>query len=129
MAPVAPTAPSPRPAAAGSWGSVPDLLHQLGDVAPERVRMTPSPGTATLDDLIAANELKEGPICEWVDGTLVEKPMGFHESTVAMILGFEIELYLRSNDVGMIAGPDGGTVLPGLRLSLQAVFDRADRRA
>lgn len=103
MAPVAPTAPSPQPGP----GSVADLLHQLGDVAPERVRMNPSPGTATLDDLIAANESKTGPVCEWVDGTLVEKTMGFHESTVAMIVGFEIELYLRSNDVGTITGPDG----------------------
>jgi hypothetical protein len=69
--------------------------------------MSPSPGTATLDDLIAANESKTGPVCEWVEGTLVEKAMGFHESTVAMIVGFEIELDLRSNGVGMITGPDG----------------------
>jgi hypothetical protein len=87
--------------------SVADLLHQLGDVDASRVRLNPHPGTATLKDLIAANESKEGAVCEWVDGTLVEKVMGFHESTLETILIFEFELYLRGNDIGMITGPDG----------------------
>ena len=36
--------------------SIADLLHGLGDIAAERVRLDPPPGTATFDDLIAANE-------------------------------------------------------------------------
>lgn len=78
-----------------------DLLHRLGDVSPARVRLFPSPGTATLDDLIANNERPDTRICEWIDGTLVEKAVGAFESWVGFILGGELYLYLRDHDVGM----------------------------
>ena len=51
-----------------------DLLNQLGGVSADRVRLIPSPGTATEQDAI------NNPLCELVDGTLVEKPLGFNES-------------------------------------------------
>jgi hypothetical protein len=35
-----------------------DLLHRLGDIPPERVRMDPLPGQATINDLIQVNEQK-----------------------------------------------------------------------
>lgn len=112
IAPNPPAAPPPTP---GGWATVADLLHQLGDVPPERVRMTPYPGTATLADLIEANEHKNGVTCEWVDGTLVEKAMGFTESGLAAILLFEFEFYLRQNDIGMVTAPDGVMkILPGI---------------
>src|SRR3954468_19774225 len=96
-APSPTSAPPPGPA---GWRTVADLLRQLGDIPAERVRMTPYPGTATLQDLIAANERKDGPICELIDGTLVEKTMGFTESGLTLIIATEFELYLRQNDIG-----------------------------
>src|SRR4051812_29669172 len=100
----APTPAPTHPPAPGGWLTVADLLHQLGDVPAERVRMTPYPGTATLQDLIDTNERKDGPICEWVDGTLVEKTVGFTESGLTLIISCEFEIYLRQNDIGMIVG-------------------------
>ena len=130
MTTIAPSAPPNATFASNGWFTVADLLHQLGDVDASRVRMEPQPGTATLEDLIATNELKDGAICEWVDGTLVEKAMGFHESNLAMILAFEFELYLRTNDIGMIAGPDGVMkILPGIGRAPDVTFIRWDSLA
>ena len=52
-----------------------DLLHDLGGVAPERVRAWPPPGQATEKDLIRIQR-REKRNYELVDGTLVEKIMG-----------------------------------------------------
>src|SRR5437763_4566572 len=101
MTSAAPTAPPTFAYETNGWFNVADLLHELGDVDASRVRMNPQPGTATLNDLIAANESKERPICEWVDGTLVEKVMGFRESSLAMLIGFEFDHYLRTHDIGL----------------------------
>ncbi len=58
-----------------------DLLRRLGNVPARRVRLYPAPGTATEKDLIRNNESKlKTAICELVDGTLVEKTMGWVES-------------------------------------------------
>ena len=127
MTTIAPSAPPIPASETNGWFTVADLLHHLGDVDATRVRMEPRPGTATIEDLIATNELKDGAICEWVDGTLVEKAIGFHESNLAMILGFEFELYLRTNDIGMIAGPDGVMkILPGIGRAPDVTFIRWD---
>jgi hypothetical protein len=53
-----------------------DLLKQLGDVAPERVRFRPLPGTAREQDVLDV-QAREDRLCELVDGVLVEKGMGF----------------------------------------------------
>jgi hypothetical protein len=46
-----------------------DLLHRLGDVPPARVRMHPTPGTATEAD-VARIHGKEKRLFELVDGIL-----------------------------------------------------------
>lgn len=88
--------------------TVADLLHDLGDISPERVRMRPAPGTATLRDLVDHNERKRGPLCELVDGTLVEKPVGYAEGVLAIWLGHLLYEFMGSRDLGVIAGADGG---------------------
>lgn len=102
-----------------------DVLHRLGDIPPERVLSVPPLGAATFADLIERNERKDGPTCELIDGTLVEKPMGFFESTLAAILITEFELYLRQNDIGMISAPDGVMkILPGIGRAPDVAFIR-----
>ena len=59
--------------------TVADLLEGAGDIPLDRIRMQPPPGTATEEDVIAIHS-REKRLCELVDGTLVEKPMGFDES-------------------------------------------------
>lgn len=94
--------------------TVADLLERLGDIPPERVLMTPPPGTATEADVIAIHD-RENRLCELVDGTLVEKAMGFQEARHAVLLAFYIGLFLRDHDLGLVLGADGTMRLfPGL---------------
>jgi Uma2 family endonuclease len=89
-----------------TFETVADLLESLGDIPPERIRMHPWPGTATEDDVIAIHA-REKRLCELVDGTLVEKPMGFDESRLALELGYILVGFLRQHDLGTVAGEAG----------------------
>ena len=72
------------------------------------------PGTATEKDVILA-EQRENRLCELVDGTLVEKAMGFEEARVATELAHLIKSYLDRNDLGICVGADGMMrIAPGL---------------
>jgi Uma2 family endonuclease len=83
-----------------------DLLRDLGDVPAERVWLTPAPGSATEEDVIAI-EAKYNRLCELVDGTLVEKTMGFTEGRVALVLGMYLEDFVYDADLGFVLGADG----------------------
>jgi Uma2 family endonuclease len=87
--------------------TIADLLQRLGNISPDRVRMDPTPGNATFDDLVHVNEQRSGPICEWVENTLVEKAMGFNESWLAFIIMGQFDAYLLIHDLGMCTAPDG----------------------
>jgi Uma2 family endonuclease len=95
---------SPR---AYSVATIADLLGRLGNIPPERVRMDPTPGNATFGDLVMVNEQRNGPVCEWVENTLVEKAMGFNESWLAFIIMGQFDAYLLAHDLGMCTAPDG----------------------
>jgi Uma2 family endonuclease len=84
--------------------TVADLLERLGDIPPHRVRMKPYPGTATEQDVIAAEAAPEKRLCELIDGTLVEKEMGQYESRLAVILAHFIETYLDTHNLGVCFG-------------------------
>jgi Uma2 family endonuclease len=93
---------------------VADLLKGLGNIPAWRVRWKPFPGTAKERDVIAV-ERREGRLCELVDGTLVEKAMGFSESYLAIELAAELRNFIRLLDLGFLTGADGMTRLfPGL---------------
>src|SRR5271156_6123619 len=66
----------------GNGVTIADLLKRLGNIPARRVRLYPTPGTATEKDLIKVLDRENRP-CELVDGTLVEKPMGYEESEIA----------------------------------------------
>jgi Uma2 family endonuclease len=94
-------------------GTMADLITYLGDIPPERIRLRPAPGNATEEDVITVNERREG-LCELIDGVLVEKPMGFYESRLALLLAHYLEEYLGKNDLGFLLGADGMVgVAPG----------------
>jgi hypothetical protein len=82
-----------------------DLLHDLGDIPAERVWLTPPPGTATEKDVIEA-DVKYNRHCELIDGTLVEKTMGFREGREAIVLCTILETHTEKHDVGIVAGAD-----------------------
>jgi Uma2 family endonuclease len=75
------------------------LLKRLGDIPPERVRMEPHPGTATEADVMHFSE-KDDTQYELVDGTLVEKAMGWGETKLESWLFGLIKDYLREDDIG-----------------------------
>lgn len=85
--------------------TVGDLLKRLGNVPPERVRLWPTPGTATEADLIEVRA-REDKLCELIDGVLVEKPMGFEESVIATALLTFLSDYIRRHDLGKVVGAD-----------------------
>lgn len=107
---MSPTLTEPVPPPSGrtySPETMADVLRRLGDIPPGRVRSDPPPGTATFADLIEVNERGPGPTCEWVDGTLVEKPAGLYESWPAHIISYMLDRHVEPNDLGMITVEQG----------------------
>ena len=107
--------------------TVADLLKRLGGVPASRVRMVPTPGTATEKDVVRIHD-REGRLFELVDGVLVEKGMGFHESRYAIFLGSYLISFLRERELGTILGADGIIRLfPGLIRIPDVAFISWDR--
>jgi Uma2 family endonuclease len=91
-----------------------DLRRRLGGISLERIWFRPAPGTATEKDVILAEE-RENRLCELVDGTLVEKAMGFEESRLAAEHAYLVMSYLDQHDLGICVGADGMMrIAPGL---------------
>jgi Uma2 family endonuclease len=91
-----------------------DLLKRLGNIPAARVRLYPTPGTATEKDVIKVLDRENRP-CELVDGTLVEKPMGYEESEIAATIIILLGSFVRRHKLGIVTGPDGTIRLfPGL---------------
>jgi Uma2 family endonuclease len=81
--------------------TVADLLRDLGDIPPERVRLDPPPGTATEADVIPYSE-KDNTLYELVDGTLVEKAMGWGETDLEGWLYEILNDHVREHDLGKV---------------------------
>jgi Uma2 family endonuclease len=83
-----------------------DLLDRLGGVPLDRIRFHPSPGMATIQDVIDIEE-REGKLCELVKGVLVEKTMGFEESVLAVLLGGLLNAFVIPRNLGVVTGEAG----------------------
>jgi Uma2 family endonuclease len=94
--------------------TIADLLEQLGDIAPKRIRAKPPPGTATEQDLLDIRRREKRPY-ELVDGVLVEKARGFLESSLACDLIKLLGIFLDRHKLGFLTGPNGAVrLMPGL---------------
>jgi len=82
-----------------------ELQQQLGGVPGHRILLRPTPGTATEADVMRLLE-QRGVRCELIDGTLVEKEMGWKESVIASRINRKIG-YLFSDE--RLRGDFGGT--------------------
>jgi Uma2 family endonuclease len=86
--------------------TIADLLKRLGNIPASRVRLHPTPGTATEKDLLAVLDHENRP-CELVDGTLVEKAIGFEESIIAGNIITEVVNFSRPRNLGIVTGATG----------------------
>src|SRR5690242_16613611 len=80
-------------------------LHALGDVPLARIIFDPWPGTATEADLLRFVE-RAKRLCELIDGTLVEKPVGYWEGLIAMRLGAQMTVHADRHQLGAVSGAD-----------------------
>lgn len=83
-----------------------DRIEELGHIASKRLRLSPAPGTATLNDLAAANS-NGSPLCELIDQTLVEKAMGYEASVVAAMILRLLGNFVAPRRLGLVSGADG----------------------
>ena len=91
-----------------------DLFERFGAIPLSRIRLEPPPGSATEEDVIAAEEHGDR-LCELVDGILVEKTMGTYESLLAGYIVYRLWQFLEKSDLGIALGADGMLRLaPGL---------------
>ncbi len=91
-----------------------EVVEDLGGIPLERILMDPAPGTAKPKDVLARPGGYKR-LCELVDGVLVEKPMGYFESRLGMVLGHYLEEYMEKHDLGIVVGADSTMGLaPGL---------------
>ena len=109
--------------------TIADVQARLAGFPADRIRVYPTPGTATEQDLLAA-EARSNRICELIDGTLVEKPMASLESVLALVLSHFLHLYLDTHNLGVLAGEAGLLrILPGQIRAPDVSFIRWDRFA
>jgi Uma2 family endonuclease len=92
--------------------TVGELLTRLGNIPAWRVRLHPTPGTATELDVIRVLDDEDRP-CELVEGTLVEKPMGYEESEIAGLVFTALDNFVRPRKLGIVTGAGGAIELFG----------------
>jgi len=82
-----------------------DMCRKLGGVPLDRIRVRPAPGTAVEQDVLDLHD-RENRLFELVDGVLVEKPTGFRESRIAVVIAHLLDDCLERNGAGIVAGAD-----------------------
>ncbi len=88
-----------------------DLLSQLGNISPARIRMQPAPGTATERHVVLHSENADKQLYELVDGVLVEKPMGTPEAYLGGRLFRLLSEFVEDQDLGVVLPGDGAIQL------------------
>src|SRR5258708_1096157 len=97
------TAPERKALVMTPAGTLAELVENLGSIPLERIRLQPPPGTATEQDVLAQSDGVKR-LCELMDGVLVEKPLGFFKSRLAVVLGYFLEDFLTWCDLGIVLG-------------------------
>ena len=113
-------APAGRTAIPAKFVNGQQWIESLGDVPLSRIIFDPWPGTATDRDLLVFVE-RDKRLCELVDGTLVEKPVGYLESQVITRLVMYLGMFVYPRDLGVVAGADGTLRMASGRVRLPDV--------
>jgi Uma2 family endonuclease len=83
-----------------------DVIARFGDIPIARIRTSPPPGHATEADVIKLHE-RHDRLFELIDGTLVEKAMGWQESELTIIIAALLRNFVASRQLGKVFGSDG----------------------
>jgi Uma2 family endonuclease len=100
-APKIPASPAPTFRTADEW------LRSLGNVPLERIVFDPLPGTATVEDVIRLADGDENRAVELINGTLVEKPVGYKESLIASNIIAVLYNWVKPRRLGVVSGEQG----------------------
>jgi len=118
--------PTGAPSKPPRFDTAAEWLHALGDVPPERIIFHPLPGTATEADLL--HFVERDKLCELIDGTLVEKPVGYLESFIAGIIITHLNQFVIPRGLGIVTGEAGMMRLLSGRVRIpDAAFVSFDR--
>jgi Uma2 family endonuclease len=97
-----------------------EWLAALGNVPLDRVIFDPWPGTATEADLLRFVE-RDKRLCELIDGTLVEKPVGYWAGIIAANLIMILAQFVLKHDLGAVSGSDSTMRMKSGRVRLPDV--------
>ena len=117
-----PATPTPATPSVGvaRFANAREWLDALGDVPLERILFDPPPGMATEADVVRLDD-QHKRLCELIDGTLVEKTVGYIESLIASNLIFLLNLFVKPKRLGRVAAPDGMIRMPNDRIRIPDV--------
>lgn len=96
----------PNIATGARYRNAAEWWHALGDVPLNRILFEPLPGTATEADVLRLDD-HEDRLCELVDGTLIEKAMGYEESLIACRIIYFLQAWVRPRKLGVVSGEAG----------------------
>jgi Uma2 family endonuclease len=83
-----------------------EVIAHFGDIPIARIRTSPAPGEATEADVIELHDHHDR-LYELIDGTLVEKAMGWKESELALIIARLLGNFVQAHRLGKVFGSDG----------------------
>lgn len=116
MATASPSRPQSRP----QFENGAQWLAALGGVPLSRIIFNPWPGEATESDLLYMVE-HEKRLCELIDGTLVEKPVGCWEGLIAANIIVLLATFVNPRDLGSVFGADSTMRMKSGRIRLPDV--------
>jgi Uma2 family endonuclease len=102
-------------------------LAALGGVPHSRIVFDPWPGTATEADLLYMVD-HEKRLCELIDGTLVEKPVGCWEGLIAANIIVLLAAFVSPRNLGAVFGADSTLRMKSGRIRLPDVSFVASAR-
>ncbi len=82
------------------------VIAHFGDIPIARIRTSPPPGEATEANVIELHDHHDRLI-ELIDGTLVEKTMGWQEAYLAAWITTILNNFVQPKKLGMVFGSDG----------------------
>jgi Uma2 family endonuclease len=104
-----------------------EVIARFGDIPIARIRTSPPPGEATEADVIELHEHHDR-LCELIDGTLVEKAMGWQEAYLAAWITTILNNFVQPKKLGIVFGPDGMLRLEAEKIRIPDVAYISKRR-